>query len=150
MLRLTLAAIGLLAAGPALAAPAAAVLHPEKIAAGEMPDAIFQGPRVKLEPGDDGKPTKNVESLISADHKFMSGVYTVDRKHSFETGAKGYPDNEFMYFVKGGIKLTSIDGVVTEAHAGDAVSIPKGWQGKWESDGYTKYYVVYDPAGPVD
>lgn len=136
-----------LIAPPALAEPAK--LQPLKIPNAQMPTTIFSGPQVHVTTKD-GVASSDVMSLHSADKKFMTGVYKVVGKHSEPMTAEGYPVDEFMYFVAGGVTLTSEDGTVTEARAGDAISIPKGWKGRWDSDGYTKYYVIYNPDGPVE
>jgi len=59
---------------------------------------------------------------------------------------ESYGEDEFMYFIKGGVTLTSADGTVTEVKPGDGVTIPKGWKGVWDTKGYTKYYVTYETA----
>ena len=48
------------------------------------------------------------------------------------------------------VTLTSEDGTVLEINAGDAVIIPKEWQGVWDTDGYTKIYVIYSPDEPIE
>jgi uncharacterized cupin superfamily protein len=48
-----------------------------------------------------------------------------------------------MYFIEGGVKLTSADGTVLEVKAGEGAAIPKGWKGHWSTQGYKKYYVTY-------
>lgn len=138
---------GVISAQPALAEGAA--LQPLKIANAQMPTVIFSSPQANVT-SKDGVTISDVMSLHSADKKFMSGVYKVVGKHSDPIPAEGYPVNEFMYFIEGGVTLTSEDGTVVEARAGDAISIPKGWKGRWDSGGYTKYYVVYNPDGPVE
>ena len=63
----------------------------------------------------------------------------------FEIGDDGYGVDEFMYFLKGSVKLTSSDGSVQIINAGEAVTLSKEWSGIWETDGYTKMYVIYTP-----
>jgi len=139
---------GSFAAGPAMAETAA--LQPQKIPHGQMPTAIFSSPQAHVTKGENGVTITDVMSLHSADKKFMSGVYKVVGKHSDPIPAEGYAVDEFMYFIDGGVTLTSADGTVTVAQAGDAITIPKGWKGRWDSDGYTKYYVIYNRDGPVE
>ena len=55
-----------------------------------------------------------------------------------------------MYFLEGGVKLTSQDGSVVEIHAGEAVIIPRDWRGVWDTDGYTKIYVIYSPEHAIE
>ena len=35
----------------------------------------------------------------------------------------------------------------TEIKAGDAVTIPKEWTGIWDTEGYTKIWVIYSEDG---
>ena len=55
--------------------------------------------------------------------------------------------DEFMYFLKGGVTLTSSDGQVTTITVGDAVTIPKEWTGVWDTEGYTKIWEIYSEDG---
>jgi uncharacterized cupin superfamily protein len=48
-----------------------------------------------------------------------------------------------MYFLEGGVTLTSSDGTRLEIVAGDAVMIPKEWRGVWDTKGYLKIYVIH-------
>lgn len=144
---------GMLLCGNLVAAPAlaeTAKLQPLKIPGGQMPTTIFEGPQAKATTGENGVKITDVTSLHSSDKKFMSGVYKVVGKHSDPIPAEGYAVDEFMYFIEGGVTLTSEDGTVMDVRAGDAVSIPKGWKGRWDSNGYTKYYVIYNRDGPVE
>jgi uncharacterized cupin superfamily protein len=136
MLRASIIALALFAAGGA----AAQTAHPVKVSPAEASGSVFQRPgAVKENNG-------NLDFLMlgSTDKTFTSGVYEAPKKHRFETGANGYPVDEFMYFFKGGVTLTSADGTVTKIGPGDAVTLHKGWKGVWESDGYSKYYAIYD------
>ncbi|WP_226017917.1 cupin domain-containing protein [Novosphingobium sp. FKTRR1] len=143
LLTLTLAA-ALMLPGIGHAAEAEAG-HPAKLPAAAMPLAIFKS-KAAVNIGKDGT-VIDAPLRKSADGKFMSGVYTVKKKHREDFREKGYPEDEFMLFVKGGITLTSADGHVTKVGQGDAISLDKGWKGVWESDGYTKYYVIYSQDG---
>ena len=58
-----------------------------------------------------------------------------------------YGVDEFMYFLEGGVTLTSADGQVQEVVAGEAVTIPKEWTGTWETGGYSKIWVIYSEDG---
>ena len=60
-----------------------------------------------------------------------------------------YGVNEYMHFLEGGVTLTASDGTVTEVRAGDSVVIPADWTGVWDTEGYTKIYVIYSPDGPI-
>ena len=48
-----------------------------------------------------------------------------------------------MFFLAGGVTLTSADGTALQVQAGEGVAVPKGWQGHWSTKGYKKYYVIY-------
>jgi uncharacterized cupin superfamily protein len=52
-----------------------------------------------------------------------------------------------MYFLEGGVTLTSSDGTVTEVKTGEAVTIPKEWTGIWDTNGYRKIWVIYSADG---
>jgi uncharacterized cupin superfamily protein len=58
-----------------------------------------------------------------------------------------YGVDEFMFFLEGGVTLTSSDGTVTEINAGEGVTIPKEWTGVWDTDGYMKIWVIYSEDG---
>jgi uncharacterized cupin superfamily protein len=115
------------------------VLHPTKLSGGD-PKALT-GADVKTDVSD-GNVHKNRVLGLSADGRFNSGMYSSQaEKGSIDS----YPVDEFMYFLKGGVTLTSTDGSVVRVSSGEAVHIPRGWRGTWETAGYTKFYVVYDP-----
>jgi uncharacterized cupin superfamily protein len=130
------------AGSPSAASKAA---HPFKIAAGD-PTALTT-PDVQTDTSD-GHVTKDRVMGISQDRHFKSGL------SSFQGGQgsiDSYPVDEFMYFIKGGVTLTSTDGTVLQAGAGEAIYIPKGWKGTWDAKtGYTKFYVVYDAVKPAE
>jgi uncharacterized cupin superfamily protein len=58
-----------------------------------------------------------------------------------------YGVDEFMYFISGGVTLTSSDGSMQKIEAGEAVTIPKEWTGIWETEGYSKIWVIYSADG---
>jgi uncharacterized cupin superfamily protein len=58
-----------------------------------------------------------------------------------------YGVDEFMYFLEGSVTLTSSDGTVQVIGAGEGVSIPREWTGVWETEGYTKIWVIYSEDG---
>lgn len=136
--RFIIATLSLVAATPA----AAEVAHPLKVPTTSAIGPIFADPKTILE-DHKGVKTKWYEMLASKDKKMSAGVY--------ESGATrdeiaSYGEDEFMYFLKGTVTLTSADGTITNIKAGDAVTIPKGWKGVWDTPGYTKYYVTYESA----
>ena len=92
-----------------------------------------------------GNTTLDTTSLKSSDGKFASGMYKSGQVRAEITAPYGV--DEFMYFLDGGVKLTSGDGSVQVINAGEAVTIPKEWTGIWETDGYTKIWVIYSEDG---
>ncbi len=94
---------------------------------------------------ENGNTTLDVTSLMSSDGKFASGMY--------KSGAtrividEPYGVDEFMYFIEGGVTLTSEDGTKQVISAGEAVTIPKEWKGIWETEGYSKIWVIYSHDG---
>lgn len=127
------------------AAPAPAdSIKPAEISAEDQAGAIFERPDV-LESQHGSNTTLDVTSLKSSDGRFASGMYR-SGKSRFEVN-EPYGVDEFMYFVEGGVTLTSTDGTVQVIEAGEAVTIPKEWTGLWETDGYTKIWVIYSEDG---
>jgi uncharacterized cupin superfamily protein len=136
----------------AAAAPApAGEPAPRKLTRQELSGAIFADPAtvLKQEPGERGPyPTRDLEAFRSPDGRFDAGVY--------ESGAtriaisEPYGVDEFMYFLEGGVTLTSPGGDALVVEAGEAVIIPREWRGVWETRGYRKIYVIYSPDRPID
>jgi uncharacterized cupin superfamily protein len=113
--------------------------HPILVTGAAVQGPVFQGPGVLT--GRNGV-TKDFPMIDSDKGVFTAGAYSAPAG-GFDS--KGYAHDEFMFFVKGSVKLTSADGTVTHVNAGDAVVLKKGWKGRWETPGYTKYYVIYEP-----
>ena len=97
---------------------------------------------------ENGNTTLDVTSLLSSDKKFASGMYKSGKVRIEIT--EPYGVDEFMYFLEGSVTLTSSDGTVTEIEAGDSVVIPAEWTGVWDTEGYTKIYVIYSPDKPIE
>ena len=91
----------------------------------------------------DGHVTQTATSLVSSDKSFSSGMYKSGKTRIEIT--RPYGVDEFMYFLEGGVTLTSSDGTELVINAGEAVTIPKEWTGVFETDGYTKIWVIYSP-----
>lgn len=89
--------------------------------------------------------TLDVTTLLSSDEKFASGMYRSGKVRAEIN--EPYGVDEFMYFLEGGVTLTSPDGTVQTIDAGEAVTIPKEWTGVWDTDGYTKIRVIYSADG---
>ena len=141
---LSLAAIALAWSAQADTPKAAAPeLKPAKVTATDARAAVFQRKSAVHENGADG-PTTDVSLLKSRDGRFEAGLYSAGAS---DQPIEAYEEDEFMYFLEGGVKLTSADGTVLEVHAGEGVVIPKGWKGRWTTQGYKKYYATYQ-SGP--
>lgn len=115
--------------------------HPTKLVLGAQ---AFEQPGTKrstLAGTEDEVAVLDHEAFRTADGKFDAGVYAVAGPHRFEI-KDGYGVDEFFYFLEGGVTLTSVDGTRTEVGVGEAVVVPKGWRGTWESPGYKKIYVI--------
>lgn len=113
---------------------------PVKMTAAEAAGPAFKGPAAVHETGAADGPTTDVSLLKSRDGRFEAGLYEAGPS---DVAIASYEEDEFMYFLEGGVTLTSADGTVLEARAGEAVAIPKGWKGRWTTKGYRKYYVTY-------
>jgi len=132
------------AALSSLHAEDSAVVTPAKISAADMTGDIF-GRTNMIRTTEDNNTTLDVTTLLSSDKKFASGMYQ-SQKVRYEI-TEPYGVDEFMYFIKGGVTLTSADGSVQEINAGEAVTIPKEWTGTWDTEGYTKIWVIYSEDG---
>lgn len=137
--------IGLLVATGAVAAVLAdEPIHPAKLTEADIAGEVFARPDM-LQHTEGGNTTLDVTSFLSSDKRFGSGMY--------RSGAvrieisEPYGVDEFMYFLEGGVTLTSSDGEVQVISAGEAVTIPKEWTGVWDTEGYTKIWVIYSEDG---
>jgi uncharacterized cupin superfamily protein len=113
---------------------------PVKITAAEARGPIFSTKSATKDNGPDG-PATDVALARSKDGKVQSGLYSAGPS---EQDIDSYPEDEFMFFIEGSVKLISADGTVLEVRAGEGAAIPKGWKGHWSTPGYKKYYVTYD------
>ena len=125
-------------------ATAAEVAHPAKLSSADLTGSGFNHPDTLITETDGG-PVLDLTSLKSSDGKFASGMYQAGPQR-FEI-TEPYGVDEFMYFLEGGVTLTSSDGTVTEINAGDAVTLPKEFTGIWETTGYRKIWVIYSETG---
>ena len=121
------------------------VVLPAKISKMDAAGQIFEREDMTESKHDNGNVTLDVTSLLSSDKKFASGMYKSGKTRS--EISEPYGVDEFMYFLEGGVTLTSSDGTVTRISAGEAVTIPKEWTGIWDTDGYTKIWVIYSSDG---
>jgi len=134
----------IVAALSSLHAEDSSVVTPAKISAADMTGDIFGRPNM-IEMTEDGNTTLDVTSLLSSDKKFASGMYQSQKVRYEQT--EPYGVDEFMYFIKGSVTLTSADGSVQVINAGEAVTIPKEWTGTWDTEGYIKIWVIYSEDG---
>lgn len=120
------------------------VVTPAKMDNEDISGKIFERPDM-LESTRNGNTTMDVTSLLSSDEKFASGMYRSGKVRSEIT--EPYGVDEFMFFLEGSVTLTSADGSQQVINAGEAVTIPKEWTGVWDTDGYTKIWVIYSEDG---
>ena len=133
-----------LAAAPL--ASGAEPVHPVKMSADQIAGKIFEDYEPVVSTKGDNR-TEDVEVFLSKDRQFDAGMYRSGKvRHEIN---ETYGVNEYMHFLEGGVTLTSSDGTVTEVRAGDSVVIPADWTGVWDTEGYTKIYVIYSPGGPI-
>lgn len=132
-------------AGAAVFAVADESVHPARISKAEIAGTIFERPEMIETMHENGNTTLDVTTLLSSDGKFASGMYRSGKVRSEIT--EPYGVDEFMYFIEGGVTLTSSDGTVQVIEAGEAVTIPKEWTGVWDTDGYMKIWVIYSEDG---
>lgn len=118
---------------------------PAKISKADIKGGIFDRDDMLRTEHDSGNVTLDVTTLLSSDKKFASGMYKSGKSYFEATDPYGV--DEFMYFIEGSVTLTSSDGSVQTINAGEAVTIPKEWTGIWDTDGYTKIWVIYSEDG---
>ena len=129
--------------GSSMVAASDDTVRPAKISKPELGGKIFERPDVVEQTHADGHVTQTATSLVSSDKSFSSGMYKSGKTRIEIT--RPYGVDEFMYFLEGGVTLTSSDGTELVIDAGEAVTIPKEWTGVFETDGYTKIWVIYSP-----
>ncbi len=121
------------------------VVLPAKINKDDAAGMIFKRDDMSAITHEDGHKTEDVTTMMSSDGKFATGMYRSSATH-LEIN-EPYGVDEFMYFLKGSVTLTSSDGSVMTVHAGEAVTIPKEWTGVWDTDGYEKIWIIYSEDG---
>ncbi|MDG1707170.1 MAG: cupin domain-containing protein [Emcibacteraceae bacterium] len=119
---------------------------PAKISKEDMTAKIFEHPGM-ITTHNGGGTQLDVQTFLSSDKKFDTGRFTAGAGRMDIT--EPYGVDEFMYFLEGSVKLTSSDGTVQVINAGEAVTVSKEWTGIWETEGYSKIYVIYYPE-PVE
>lgn len=119
-------------------------VYPAEMSSEDIAGAIFNRADTLVK-GEGADTVKDITSLMSSDGRFASGMYLAGK--SRWVIEEPYGVDEFMYFLEGGVTLTSSDGSVTTISAGEAVTIPKEWTGIWETEGYKKIWVIYSDDG---
>jgi uncharacterized cupin superfamily protein len=137
--------IMLAAAAVAISARIETVVTPAKISKSDLSGKIFERDDMIETKHESGNVTLDVTTLLSSDKKFASGMYRSGKSYFEATDPYGV--DEFMYFLEGSVKLTSSDGTVQVINAGEAVTIPREWVGIWDTEGYTKIWVIYSEDG---
>lgn len=127
-----------------LAHVSAEAVYPAKLSATDLLGEGFKRPETVIT-GEGEASVLDLTSLKSSDGKFASGMYKAGLQ-VFEI-AEPYGVDEFMFFLEGSVTLTSADGTAIIVNAGEAVTIPKEWTGRWESAGYRKIWVIYSEDG---
>jgi len=145
MKKLVVSIIIIAAAAATISAQHEAAVIPAKISKDEVTGKIFEREDMIETTHKSGNVTLDVTTLLSSDKKFASGMYRSGKSYFEATDPYGV--DEFMYFLEGSVKLTSSDGTVQTINAGEAVTIPKEWTGIWDTEGYTKIWVIYSEDG---
>ena len=130
-----------------IAAPLAVAedaVYPASISGDDIDGSIFERDDI-VETTHDGNTTQDVTTFLSTDKKFGSGMYKSGPVRYDIT--EPYGVDEFMFILEGSVTLTSSDGTVQVVNAGEGVTIPKEWTGIWETEGYTKIWVIYSEDG---
>ncbi len=119
-------------------------VHPAKISKADIGGAIYARPDM-TETDHGTHVTQDVTTFMNAAGTFGTGMY--------KSGAvrieidEPYGVDEFMFFLEGSVTLTSSDGDVQVINAGEGVTIGADWTGVWETDGYSKIWVIYSEDG---
>lgn len=122
----------------------AETIKPIKASKSDLAGAIFaRADAVKKD--ESGERSADVVTFTSTDTAYQTGVYRSGPSREEIKGPQGLPYNEFLYFLSGSVTLTSSDGSVMVVRTGEAVTLPKGWTGHFDTPGYTKLYVTYSP-----
>ena len=122
----------------------AETIYPAKLSADDLGGGAFERAETIVTEQGEHK-IFDFTSLKSGDGKFASGMYTAGPQ-TFDI-TEPYGVDEFMFFLEGSVTLTSADGSAVTVNAGEAVTIPKEWTGRWQTEGYRKIWVIYSADG---
>ena len=122
----------------------AEVIHPAKLSATDLKGGAFSSSTTVVT-GEGDTEILDFTSLKASDGKFASGMYKAGPQ-TFDI-TELYGVDEFMFFLEGSVTLTSADGSAVTVNAGEAVTIPKEWTGRWQTAGYRKIWVIYSADG---
>ena len=120
------------------------VTHPAKLSVTDLGGAVFDHPTT-VTTEQSGQKILDFTSLKSSDGKFASGLYKAGPQVFYIT--EPYGVDELMFFLEGSVRLTASDGRAMTVNAGEAVTSPKEWTGRWETEGYRKIWVIYSEDG---
>lgn len=120
-------------------------IKPIKLARSDLDGAVFRRKDAKKST-EGGTPMIDVVGFTSPDSAYQTGVFKSGPSREVIEGPEGLAYTEFLYFLSGGVTLTSSDGSVMTVGTGEAVTLPKGWTGRFDTQGYTKLYVTYSPS----
>ena len=113
--------------GSSMMAASDETVRPAKISKPDLGGKIFERPDVVEQTHADGHVTQTATSLVSSDRSFSSGMYKSGKTRIEISQPYGS------------------DGTELVINAGEAVTVPKEWTGVFETDGYTKIWVIYSP-----
>ena len=119
-------------------------LVPAMISKDEFAGKIFDRPDTKKQTNG-GNTTLSTTSFTNSDKNFSTGVWRTGKLQFEQTEPWGV--DEFLYIIDGSLTVTSSDGTVQVINAGDAITIPKEWTGRWDTEGFTQIWAVYSEDG---
>ena len=117
------------------------VVKPAEMSKSDIAGAIYLRSDMTRVTHSNGSNTLDVTNFTSSDGKYETGMYA-SAASNIEINQPWGVD-EFFYVVSGSITLTSDDGSVMVIEAGETATIPKEWTGKWDTEGYSKIWVIY-------
>jgi len=103
----------------------------------------------------DASPIDATKVISGNPHQELSNVFTNVKDNFFcgvwrSTVGKWtiqYTEDEFCLLTRGLVILTDADGIEITIQAGDAFTIPAGFDGTWETlEDCEKYYAIYEDS----